>query len=68
MKVNPIEIKKIELAKENLKEVVLETELQHNLRYSEIFNSSIWFKREDLQKVRSFKIRGAFNKISSLDD
>ncbi len=68
MKVEPIDIKKIELAKENLKEVVLETELQLNLRYSEIFNSSIWFKREDLQKVRSFKIRGAFNKISSLSD
>jgi threonine dehydratase len=68
MKVKPIEIKKIELAKENLKEVVLETGLQYNLRFSNIFNSSIWFKREDLQKVRSFKIRGAFNKINSLDN
>jgi Threonine dehydratase len=68
MKAKPIDIKKIELAKKNLSEVVLETELQHNLRHSEKFNCSVWFKREDLQKVRSFKIRGAFNKISSLSD
>ena len=68
MKAEPIDIKKIELAKKNLNEVVLETELQNNLRHSEKFNCSVWFKREDLQKVRSFKIRGAFNKISSLSD
>ena len=68
MKAEPIDIKKIELAKKNLSEVVLETELQHNVRHSEKFNCSVWFKREDLQKVRSFKIRGAFNKISSLSD
>ena len=29
-------------------------------------NASVFFKREDLQQVRSFKIRGAYNKISSL--
>ena len=68
MKAEPIDIKKIELANKILSEVVLETELQLNLRHSEKFNCSVWFKREDLQKVRSFKIRGAFNKISSLCD
>ena len=31
------------------------------------FNARIFFKREDLQKVRSFKIRGAFNKIKTLN-
>ena len=68
MKFKPIEIKAIELAKKKLKDVVLETELQYNARYSDALKSSIWFKREDLQKVRSFKIRGAYNKISSLNN
>ncbi|MBM77954.1 MAG: threonine dehydratase [Crocinitomicaceae bacterium] len=68
MKFKPIEIKAIELAKKKLQDVVLETELQYNARYSDALKSSIWFKREDLQKVRSFKIRGAYNKISSLNN
>ena len=38
-----------------------------NERLSEKLNSRIFLKREDLQKVRSFKIRGAFNKIKSLN-
>jgi len=38
----------------------------HNL--SEKYNCSVFLKREDMQTVRSFKIRGAYNKISSLTD
>jgi threonine dehydratase len=34
----------------------------------EKFNAHVWLKREDLQMVRSYKIRGAYNKISSLSD
>ena len=44
----------------------LNTPLQKNKRLSEQFNSNIYIKREDLQQVRSFKIRGAYNKIQSL--
>ena len=36
------------------------------MRYSNYFNANILLKREDLQQVRSYKIRGAYNKISSL--
>tara|TARA_R110002073_G_scaffold14554_1_gene59315 strand:- start:93971 stop:95233 length:1263 start_codon:yes stop_codon:yes gene_type:complete len=50
----------------NLKDVVLTTPLMKNDRYSEDLQSAIFFKREDLQQVRSYKIRGAYNKISSL--
>lgn len=50
----------------NLKDVVLTTPLMKNDRYSEDLQSNIFFKREDLQQVRSYKIRGAYNKISSL--
>ena len=63
-----LEISKIKKAKENLKNVVIESELQKSHRYSDLHNSSIHLKREDLQKVRSFKIRGAYNKISTLSD
>lgn len=50
----------------NIKEVSLHTPLQHNLNLSEEFSAGIYLKREDLQIVRSYKIRGAFNKISGL--
>jgi len=42
--------------------------LMKNINYSTIFQANILFKREDLQQVRSYKIRGAFNKISSLSE
>lgn len=49
-----------------LKCVVKDTPLQFNERLSLKYNCNIFLKREDLQKVRSFKIRGAFSKIISL--
>ena len=53
-------------AKETLKEVVPPTPLQYNFQLSEKYGANIYLKREDLNTVRSYKIRGAFNKISSL--
>lgn len=58
---------KIERAKINLTEVVLKTPLQLNTNLSEKYQATVYLKREDLQKVRSYKIRGAYNKISHLD-
>jgi len=55
-------------ASEKLKEVTALTPLIQNMRYSEQFECNILFKREDLQQVRSYKIRGAYNKMSSLSD
>lgn len=49
-----------------LKEVIQKTPLILNLNASKEHNANIYLKREDLQVVRSYKIRGAFNKISSL--
>ena len=37
-----------------------------NNRLSERYNCNVYFKREDLQVVRSFKVRGAYNKIAKL--
>lgn len=45
---------------------LFKTPLQHNKRLSDKYNSNIFLKREDLQLTRSFKIRGATNKIMSL--
>lgn len=61
-------IEAVQNAAVNLKDVVLKTPLIQNDSYSKEFSSNISFKREDLQQVRSYKIRGAYNKISSLTD
>lgn len=56
----------IKVAADTIKKVSAVTPLMPNVRLSKVFNSNINFKREDLQQVRSYKIRGAYNKISSL--
>lgn len=49
-----------------LKDVITHTALDKNFNFSENYKSNIYFKREDLQIVRSYKLRGAYNLISSL--
>lgn len=56
------------LAKEKLNGVVNTTPLLANQLLSKRYNANILLKREDLQIVRSYKIRGAYNKISSLSN
>jgi threonine dehydratase len=55
-------------AKKQLEGVVSPTPLTENLNLSDEFESTVLLKREDLQIVRSYKIRGAYNKISSLTE
>lgn len=50
----------------NLKDIILQTPLQKNLNLSEEFGANILLKREDLQVVRSYKLRGAYNKMAHL--
>lgn len=49
-----------------LKEVVIRTPLQLDATLSAKYGCSVYLKREDLQVVRSFKLRGAYNMIRSL--
>src|SRR5690606_38912558 len=49
-----------------LQPVVDTSPLTRSIRYSKTYNANILLKREDLQRVRSYKIRGAYNKSSSL--
>jgi threonine dehydratase len=60
--------KEIEQARIQLKEVANLTPLTENLNLSDEFHATILLKREDLQMVRSYKIRGAYNKIFSLTE
>ena len=61
-------IQAVQKASENLTNVALKTPLIKNDRYSREYGANIFFKREDLQLVRSYKIRGAYHKISSLSE
>ena len=56
----------VKKAHEQLKGVALETPLMINLNVSKEHQANVFLKREDLQAVRSYKIRGAYNKISNL--
>ena len=56
----------IRKAAATLKNVAEVTPLMRSFTYSNLFDAHVLLKREDLQQVRSYKIRGAFNKISSL--
>jgi len=56
----------VEQAQQRLKGIVSETPLQPSPRLSRRYGATVLIKREDMQAVRSFKIRGAFNKIASL--
>ncbi|MEI6327515.1 MAG: threonine ammonia-lyase IlvA [Candidatus Roizmanbacteria bacterium] len=58
--------KSIDKAVVFLKSVLDETPLQYSRRLSARYGAQIYLKREDLTMVRSFKIRGAYYKMSSL--
>ena len=49
-----------------LSEILEPTPFMKNNNLSDIYDAEIYLKREDLQMVRSYKIRGAYNKIRSL--
>ncbi|MBO1305437.1 threonine ammonia-lyase IlvA [Enterococcus sp. 669A] len=49
-----------------LKNAVTHTPLQYDRYLSEKYQANVLFKREDLQKVRSFKLRGAYYAIKKL--
>ena len=61
-----IKLEDIYKAKVRLQDVIIHTPLMSNESLSEEYDSNILLKREDLQPVRSYKLRGAYNKISSL--
>ncbi|MDG5789541.1 threonine ammonia-lyase IlvA [Evansella sp. AB-P1] len=65
---NKIQIKDIIIAHQVLKDIVVKTPLQKDEILSDRYGCNVFLKREDLQVVRSFKIRGAYNVMQSLSD
>lgn len=61
-----IGIENVQKAAKTLKGISLDTPLTKSIRYSKKYAAKVYLKREDLQIVRSYKIRGAYNKMSSL--
>ncbi|MFJ8514934.1 threonine ammonia-lyase IlvA [Lysinibacillus xylanilyticus] len=63
-----VQVENILIAHHFLKDVVVHTPLQKNDYLSEKYGANIYFKREDLQHVRSFKLRGAYYKIKKIEE
>ncbi|MCM3709622.1 threonine ammonia-lyase IlvA [Sporosarcina luteola] len=64
---NTVQVEDILIANQLLKDVVNHTPLQKNERLSEKYGCNVYIKREDLQYVRSFKLRGAYYKIKRIE-
>jgi threonine dehydratase len=60
-------VEAIEKASGVLEEILEPTPFQKNQNLSDIYGANVFLKREDLQMVRSYKIRGAYNKIRSIE-
>ena len=59
-------VEDIQRASGVLEEILDPTPLQKNPNLSDVYDATVYLKREDLQMVRSYKIRGAYNKIRSI--
>jgi threonine dehydratase len=55
-----------EAASKRLSDVVKHTPLEYHAGLSKTYGCELYLKREDLQVVRSYKLRGAYNMISQL--
>jgi len=61
-----LQVDGIRAAQDRLKDVVIHTPQMENLNLSAQYDARVLLKREDLQVVRSYKIRGAYNKMSAM--
>jgi threonine dehydratase len=60
-------VEAVDKAAQVLDEILEPTPFQRNANLSDIYEAEVYLKREDLQIVRSYKIRGAYNKIRSIE-
>lgn len=63
-----VDVLNIIKASHRLNGIAVETPLQRNTNLSDKYEANIFLKREDLQVVRSYKIRGAYNLMSNLTE
>jgi len=64
----PLRAADIDEAAQRISGVVLRSPLQYSERLSEATGATVYLKREDLQPVRSYKLRGAHNLLMQLSD
>ncbi|MDT5075627.1 MAG: threonine dehydratase [Mycobacterium sp.] len=64
----PLRAADIDEAAQRISEVVAPTPLQFSDRLSALTGAQVYLKREDLQAVRSYKLRGAFNLMMQLSE
>ena len=65
---SPLRAADIDAAAERIASVVARSPLQFSERLSEATGATVYLKREDLQAVRSYKLRGAHNLLMQLSD
>lgn len=63
-----LDLSHFQLAHKNVLEVIRSTGLDYSVSASQLLGKKIYFKHENLQRTGSFKLRGAYNKIKSLND
>lgn len=68
MNYNQVSINDIYEARNRIKTHIRHTPLEHNLELSALYGSEIYLKLENLQVTGSFKPRGAFNKLLTLNE
>ncbi|MGB3896102.1 threonine ammonia-lyase IlvA [Mycolicibacter sinensis] len=64
----PLTAADVDAAANRIAGVVAPTPLQYSDRLSEVTGANVYLKREDLQSVRSYKIRGAYNLLVQLSE
>jgi threonine dehydratase len=64
----PVTADDVDEAAARLRGVIPTSPLERSSRLGDRTGAQVWLKREDLLPVRSYKIRGAYNLISQLDD
>ncbi|MHD0279750.1 threonine ammonia-lyase IlvA [Rhodococcus aetherivorans] len=66
MHLHALSVADIEAAAERISAVVAPTPLEHSERLSVLTGANVYLKREDLTRVRSYKLRGAYNVMAQL--
>lgn len=61
-----VTLQQVEAAKKALHNIAFHTPLMKNTNLSDRYKAEVFLKREDLQVVRSYKLRGAYNKMYHL--
>mgnify|MGYP001579656536 FL=1 len=63
-----VNLKDIQDALKNIQPFVHKTPLIHSNSFSKLIGAEVYLKAENLQKTGSFKVRGAFNKLTGIKD